>query len=92
MILIYFIDSDNEDLQYKKSKLSTTSMINYEHLNDRSSSPTILDVPVAVNGNVILYFIIVLSSWNNSNYINLIHQSSFSYILIITILYYKYRF
>ncbi|CAI6364179.1 unnamed protein product [Macrosiphum euphorbiae] len=43
-----FSDSDNDDLPCNKSKLSTTAMINSEHLSDRSSSPTVLKVPVAV--------------------------------------------
>ncbi|XP_060872830.1 uncharacterized protein LOC132946777 isoform X2 [Metopolophium dirhodum] len=43
-----FLDSDNDDLPYNKSKLSTTAMINSKHLKDRSSSPTVLKVPLAV--------------------------------------------
>ncbi|KAL5241559.1 hypothetical protein ACI65C_008969 [Semiaphis heraclei] len=56
-----FLDSDNEDFPYyNKSKLSTSDMINSEHSNDCSSSPTVLNVPVAViNGidteNILMY-------------------------------------
>jgi len=60
--LDFNLDSDNDDLPYNKSKLSTTAMINSEHLSDRSSSPTVLKVPLAViNGKVVLYFTIILS-------------------------------
>ncbi|XP_016657803.1 uncharacterized protein LOC100573507 isoform X1 [Acyrthosiphon pisum] len=47
-----FSDSDNDDLAYNKSKLSTTAMINSEHLSDRSSSPTVLKVPLAVINDI----------------------------------------